>query len=222
MTVTYNHAKNVANNITSFYFEAETPLKYIAGQFIELTLPHKNPDTRGIKRWFTLSSSPTETSIAITTKKSSPSSSFKQQLWSLQPGDIVEMSSPMGDFVLPKDKSIPLLFMAGGIGVTPFRSMVQWLSDKHLKRQIQLIYVARDNKDLAFLPLFRSYNLSLDTIIGKILTAQDIVRLSNGIKNKLVYMSGPEPMIESLFKQFNEIGTPNNQLIGDYFPNYDF
>lgn len=196
-------------------------MRYVAGQFVELTLPHKNPDKRGTQRWFTLSSSPTESGLAITTKQANPSSSFKKVLWGLKPGDKVEISSPMGDFVLPKDKSTPLVFVAGGIGITPFHSMIKWLSDNNELRLIQLLYAVNNENELAFLPLFKSYDLELETIVDQKITAQKVTSLVSSVENKLIYISGPEPMVESLVNQFKELGLRNEQIIGDYFPNYE-
>lgn len=221
MKVTFSHFEPIADNITSFYFESESPMRYVAGQFIELTLPHKNPDKRGTQRWFTLSSSPTESGLAITTKRANPSSSFKKVLWGLKPGDKVEMSSPMGDFVLPKDKSKPLVFVAGGIGITPFHSMVKWLSDQNEKRSIQLIYTVHAEHELSFLPLFKSFDLELNVIVGQKITGEKIISLTNGLNSKQIYVSGPEPMAESLVSQLKELGLRSEQIIGDYFPNYE-
>src|ERR1035437_6534264 len=99
-----------SDNIISFWFEPEKPMNYLAGQFIEINLPHPSSDDRGVKRWFTLSSSPSDAPlVSITTKFNDKSSSFKAALKNLKPGDMVDMSEPMGDFVLPKDPSIPLV-----------------------------------------------------------------------------------------------------------------
>src|SRR3989344_7668 len=130
-------------NVTTFWFKPERPLAYTAGQFIEMYLPHDNPDERGIKHWFTLSSSPTEELVSITTKLAgAKSSSFKKTLFALRPGVEIKIVEPMGDFVLPKDIGIPLIFVAGGMGITPFRSIIKWLSDRNEKRDITLLYAA--------------------------------------------------------------------------------
>src|SRR5690606_27786597 len=129
-------------------FEPEIPIRYIAGQYIELFIPHSNPDKRKERRWFTLSSSPTEDLLAITTRLITPKkSSFKNALNNLRIGDEIKMLPPMGDFVLPKDESLPLIFVAKGIGVTPFRSMLKYLNDSHKKRSIKLIYVIDNSND---------------------------------------------------------------------------
>ena len=129
MIATLHHVVDETPVIRTFFFKSERPLRYVAGQFIELTLPHADPDDRGTRRWFTLSSAPSHELISITTKHAEKPSTFKQKLWSLEPGDTVDISEPMGDFVLPKDSTQPLVWIAGGLGITPFHSIVQWLQD---------------------------------------------------------------------------------------------
>lgn len=220
MKVTFKKAVPIAKNITSFYFEPEKSFRYVAGQFVELTLPHINPDDRGTRRWFTLSSSPTEKQLAITTKLAPVSSSFKQTLSALRPGQKVVISEPMGDFVLPKDKSIPLVFLVGGIGVTPFRSMIKWLTDKNDRRQIQLLYSVKTQDEMVFLEVFESFNLSMQKLINQKMSSEITLALAGGVEDKLIYISGPEPMVESLMDQFTTLDVPSNQLVGDYFPGY--
>src|SRR5882724_8480449 len=128
MKVALDHVEDIAEHIKTFWFTPEQPTRYVAGQYTELYLPHDNPDNRGEKHWFTLSSSPTNSLVSITSKFSpNNGSTFKRTLLQLPLGTQVTMAAPMGDFVLPKDKSIPLVFVAGGIGVTPMHSIVSWL-----------------------------------------------------------------------------------------------
>jgi ferredoxin-NADP reductase len=67
MQVHFSHSKPVNKHTSTFYFASQKPFHYLAGQFTEISLPHAHPDNRGTKRWFTLSSSPTEELLAITT-----------------------------------------------------------------------------------------------------------------------------------------------------------
>src|SRR5882724_4223783 len=101
MKVTFDHSQDEAANIRTFFFRPEKPMHYTAGQYTQLHLPHVRPDDRGQKRWFTLSSSPTEELLTITTKfAGDKSSSFKKALSKLQPGTELTMAEAMGDFVL--------------------------------------------------------------------------------------------------------------------------
>ncbi len=221
----------VAPTITMFWFKPDKPLDYTAGQYIEVTLPHKKPDDRGQKRWFTLTSSPSENLLAITTRYAgAKSSSFKKTLFNLSPGATLKVTGPMGDFVLPKDTSRPLVFVAGGIGITPMRSMVKWLTDNKEHRNIQLIYAVRRSEDLIFRGLFKNYGIDITPILSEPtsnwdgetgrLTAKRIVGLVNGIENKLLYISGPEPMVDKLETDLKLSGLKADQLVLDSFPGY--
>jgi len=220
-----------AKNIITFWFQSEKPIDYIAGQFIEVTLRHANPDERGIKHWFTLSSSPTDAPlVSITTKFAERSSSFKMKLHSLKPGDEVLISEPMGDFVLPKDSSVPLVFVAGGIGITPFHSITKWLHDTKQERDITFLYSVATEHEIVFQDLFEHYGMKRIIVINKPqgkwdgetgrLTGRRILELTQPAKDALLYISGPEPMVEGLNKELETLGVAKSQLVGDFFPGY--
>lgn len=216
---------DLTGSITSFYFEPELdqPLRYTAGQFIEMTLQHDSDD-RGTKRWFTLSSAPGNKQVTITSKHAAPdvrSSSFKTALWNLIPGTEVDISEPMGDFVLPKDSTTPLVFVAGGIGITPFHSIVEWLENNQQQRSIQLLYSVKTREEVVFSDLFDKSYIQLQTLVGQPnLTAEQIIEKVGGVDGKQVYISGPEPMTEAIVEQFGKLGIGQDQLITDYFPGY--
>lgn len=227
MKVKFDHSEHVTDSINTFWFRPEHKVDYTAGQFIELYLEHPNHDDRGIKRWFTLSSSPSEELISITTRLSSETvSTFKQALWKLNPGDVVKMVEPMGDFVLPIDPSVPLLFTIGGIGITPVRSMVKWLKDNNQRREITLLYAAGKESELAFIDLFKQYGLRLETLVGashEKTTAEFVehhVRFHEQKPHGLMYISGPEMLVESIVEHLKQHNITQEQLITDYFPNY--
>lgn len=231
MRVTLDHIEEVADHCFTFWFKSDQPVRYTAGQFIELILPHDNPDKRGIKRWFTLSSSPSEPLLSITTKRAPENgSSFKRTLFSLQPGSSVMMSEPMGDFVLPKDPRIPLVYIAGGIGVTPMRSMIKWLHDQQQTRSIHLLYAANSLEEVAFRDLFTNYGNKTDIILGNPpaawqgysgrLDAARILEIAPNTEGQLYFISGPEPMVEALTKDLRSAGIDKRRIVGDYFPNY--
>lgn len=230
MQVTFDHTQNIAKDIVSFWFKPEKSVRYIAGQFIELTIPHDSPDSRGTKRWFTLSSSPTDEMLSVTTRfAKSGGSTFKDKLRQIKPGTKLHMASPMGDFVLPKDQTIPLLFVAGGIGCTPFHSIVKFLQDTKSERDIKMIYGANNFEDVAFSDTFSylgdNFEILLsnppDSWAGKVgrIDAKTIFELSESGKRR-IYISGPEPMVESLDKELRDMGIKPNDIHGDFFPGY--
>jgi len=231
MQVRLDHTHQENYNVRTFWFKPEHTVRYTAGQFIEMYLPHDNPDERGIKHWFTLSSSPTDKLISITTKYfGDKASSFKKTLFSLKLGSKIKIVEPMGDFVLPKDKTRPLVFVAGGIGLTPYHSIVKWLSDVGEKRQIQVLLAFNEPRDIIFDDLFKNYGAEVKIIVSNPtpdwkglagqLSASKIIKLTGGSDGKQIYVSGPEPMVEVLEKDLLEHGIKKSHLVLDFFPNY--
>ena len=226
-----DHVHKETDSITTFWWRAEKPVDYIAGQYIEMTLPHEHPDERGIKHWFTLSSSPTDAPlVSNTTKFAERSSSFKTALRKLKPGDSVDITEPMGDFVLPKDASIPMVFVAGGIGITPFHSIIKWLYDTKQERDITLLYAVNNEHEMVFQDLFEHYGMKRIIIVNKPqgqwdgvtgqLTGKRILDLAKPATDALIYISGPEQMVEALQADLEKLGIEKNRLVGDFFPGY--
>ncbi len=224
------HSEN--ENISTFWFRTEQRLSFISGQFIELTIPHESPDQRGIKRYFTISSSPTDLPlISITTHISNQGSSFKHALQKLNPGANLHMSEPMGDFVLPKDIKRRLIFVAGGIGITPFASMISWLQSCKQQRDITFVYAVTIAQDMIFQPEFELYDMEQIVIVKEpahewngnigMLDAKRLMTLTKPSINDLIYLAGPEPMIEQLTNQFKAQNNSKFQLVTDYFPGYE-
>ncbi len=231
MRVVLDHSEAETANIRTFYFRPEKPVYYTAGQFIELTVKHPHPDQRGIKHWFTLSSSPTDTLLSITTKfAGDKSSTFKKTLFKLKPGAELLMSDPMGDFVLPKLIQTPLVFVAGGIGITPFHSILEWLAATGERRPIRLLYGVNNEDEIIFQDTFERASQHATIVVSNPseawggergrLNANLILGLEQPSEETLVYVSGPEPMVETLEKDLKKAGIKKHQLVLDFFPNY--
>lgn len=230
MKAVFDHSHAEAENIRTFYFRSERPVPYTAGQFAEWTLKHPKPDSRGVKRWFTISSSPNQELVTITTKFADKPSSFKLALNNLKQGDEILMSDPMGDFVLPKLVQTPLVFVAGGIGITPFHSILSWQSDTKETRPITLIYGVNNEDEIIFTETFEKAGIIPKIVVSNpsyawggergSLTGEMILGLAQPSDDALVYVSGPEPMVEKLEKELMTAGIRKDQFVGDFFPNY--
>ena len=216
--------------IKTFCFRPESPVRYTAGQYIEMTLPHDNPDDRGANRWFTLSSSPTDEYISITTRLTPGGSSFKKALAALQAGNGVTISEPMGDFVLPKLLQTPLIFVAGGIGITPFHSMLEWMAATGEERPVTMLYGVKSEDDIIFRETARKAGVHLTVVVeepssewggerGR-LTADIITGITRPTEDALLYVSGPEAMVEGLQKDLLTAGIDRQQIVTDTFPGY--
>ncbi len=230
MKAVFDHTRDEAADITTFFFKPEKPVRYTAGQYTELTLPHRNPDKRGVKRWFTLSSAPDGEFLTITTKFADKGSSFKKALRALKPGTEVHMAEPMGDFVLPKLIQTPLVFVAGGIGLTPFHSMLEWLAATNESRPITFLYGVRTEDEIVFQETFGKTGVEPTILVSEPspawggergrLSAELILGLEKPSEDTLVYLSGPEPMVEALEKDLRKAGVRKDRLVTDEFPNY--
>jgi ferredoxin-NADP reductase/nitrite reductase/ring-hydroxylating ferredoxin subunit len=121
---------------------------YVAGQFAFFDIGNVYDDPKGPIRHFTLASSPTEEFILISTRiRDSP---YKKKLDTLQIGTTVKMRGPQGKFTLHKDHSKPAIFLSGGIGVTPFRSMIIYATDKNLPIKIIMLDSNRSRQNILF------------------------------------------------------------------------
>lgn len=219
----------VASNTYCFYFKPLQPLHYIAGQFTELLLPHDNADDRGERRWFTISSAPHEEYVAITARvPATDSSSFKKELMGLQAGDSVTLALPMGDFVLPKDVRIPLLFVAAGIGSTPFRSMLADMFHRKEQRDVTMLHAVRTSEEIAFPDFFADLGAKHKIVLSEPpadwsghaghLTSDFVLQHIDA--NHYVYIAGPEELVEVLDTQLKEKGVSRRHIFSDYFPGY--
>ncbi|HUD03262.1 MAG TPA: FAD-dependent oxidoreductase [Patescibacteria group bacterium] len=211
-------------DVESFVFEPSKPIKWQAGQFLHYVLDHKNPDDRGIERWFTISNAPFEDCPRITTRITDPDgSTFKKALLSMKSGDFIEGDNPEGDFIYDK-KAQKHILIAGGIGVTPYRSMLLQLDHDDQPIDAELLYANRDS-DLVFdaefsqlenkYPDFHILRFTDDKYIEK----ADLAKYINE-KSILFYISGPKKMVDIYQAMLAELGIPENQIILDYFPGY--
>jgi len=142
--------KKIADETYDFLFSAERKMDFKPGQYLEWTLGHRHSDNRGVRRYFTIASSPTEESVRLGIKFYENASTFKKSLGVLEIGREITASQLAGDFILPKNKNRKLAFLAGGIGITPFRSMIKYLLDKNERRDMVLIYANKSAEDIAY------------------------------------------------------------------------
>lgn len=125
-----------------------TQLSYTAGQFAFFDIGGVYDDPKGPIRHFTISSSPTENFIMLSTRiRDSP---YKKRLSTLEEGSRVKVRGPEGQFVLHEDYSKAAVFLSGGIGVTPFRSMIKYATDKQLSLKITMFDSNRNRESILF------------------------------------------------------------------------
>lgn len=124
---------------------------FLAGQYIRVSVSKLlYPDPKGASRVFSIASSPNDKNkISVAFRDSG--SGFKRTLMELSFGSIVDIEGPFGYFTFPKDVSRPLVFIAGGIGITPFLSMIRFAIEQKLTHQITLLYANRNTESAAYL-----------------------------------------------------------------------
>ena len=227
----------VASNVYDFVFPKRPGFAYEPGQYMEWTLPHNMPDARGNRRYFTLASSPTEEGLTLGVKFHPEGSSYKRALLEMHDGNIIVASQLAGEFTLPKDKKEKLVFVAGGIGVTPYRSMIKYLLDKGESRDIVLFYSNKHEHDIAYRDVFDEAQSKLGIRVVYVLTDPESVpvgwsgvagRITGAVlaervpdyKERMFYISGPESMVESYKKTLRGVGVSVNKIKTDYFPGY--
>ncbi len=228
---------NLAKDTLGFIFIPNKKLAFLPGQYMEWTLPQKKQDSRGNRRYFTLASSPTEDNIQLGVKYYPQASQFKQTLASLEPDSKMIIGTLAGDFTLPDDQTKKLVFIAGGIGVTPFRSMIKYLIDKNQKRDIVLFYSNKTQDEIAYKEIFDQaatviglktiYTLSDESKIPPgwtgdkgFLTADKVKQAVPDFKQRTFYLSGPHGMVTAFEKTLAEVGVPKLQIKTDYFPGF--
>ncbi|HUD07217.1 MAG TPA: hypothetical protein VMR34_05000 [Candidatus Saccharimonadales bacterium] len=212
-------------------------LVYEPGQYMEWTLPHDGTDSRGNRRYFTLASSPTEDDIRIGVKFYDRGSSYKEALMGMDRETPIVATQLSGDFVLPKDPKQKLVFIAGGIGVTPYRSMVKYLLDTKDKRDITLLYSAKTPDDFAYKDVFeqahKEIGLNVIYSITSKITSLSHERIRSGrinpemlkkalpdYKDRVFYISGTQSMVKAMQHTLSSIGVPSRQVKVDYFSGY--
>lgn len=203
--------------VWSVYFAKPAGFVYTAGDYTELELDY--PPVGG-RRWFSLSSAPSERDLRITFRLPDPHSRFKSHLMRLEPGDSVAIAPAMGNFNLPVQPA-KVLFVAAGIGVTPFRSMVAELTNKQRLADwdIKMLHTAKVGEKL-FEPEFSRLGRDRQMLPpSQKLTAQLIKHQVSDYASRIIYLAGPETVTSPLHAEMAKT-MPASRLRLSYFPNY--
>lgn len=215
--------KRLVSNIKSFVFKPKANITWTAGQYLIYSLSHKNEDLRGKMRFFTISSSPFQKHITITTRIFKTASSFKKTLDNLKIGDEIEAKGPDGDFTFDNPKKLSV-FIAGGIGITPFISIIRQLNFENKPINITLLYASK-TKSIAFKnELEEIAKNHKEFKIRFVLFPKRIDEkvLNKFTKNKktVFFVSGPDPMVDSVTKILLDLKVLEDNIKKDYFSGY--
>lgn len=217
MKTKFIESKLEAGNAKSYFFEIpNTSFTWTSGQYTSLAFI-ENDDSHDNLHWFTIASTPESNKIQITTRRTD--SIFKNKLDSLKPNDEVIITAAEGNFIW-KNTTKPIVLIAGGIGITPYHSMLINKKDA----SAHLIYVNRDEnyvfKDELETIKANNSNLKISYLTG-VIDKQLLENIEPNIYNSLVYLSGPEPMVEAVGSELMQSGLVEENLARDWFPGYD-
>lgn len=223
-------------DVISFVFDLMgQPYPYLPGQFAFFELDELAfPDDRGSRRHFTLSSSPTESGIVTFTTRMR-GSGYKETLRQAAPGYELAIEEPLGDFTLPEGETRRQVFIAGGIGVTPYRSMLRHAADAKTPLPSLLLQFAGASSDLVFRPEFEALagqvpGFSLVPVItgpGEGWTGER-GKLNEALLRRHVpdpgqavfWVSGPPSMVLAAAEQLERFGVPGDAVRTDSFSGY--
>lgn len=227
--------EKVAENTYSFYFDrARENFDFLPGQYIRMVLSVESPDDRGNSRFFTIASSPLEKDcIMITTKIIQ--SAFKKRLNKVRIGEGVQFFGPFGGFVLSEKDQKERVFLAGGIGITPFHSMIAFSSVKNLSIPITFFvsfstfqemfwhekfsHIAKNNKNIKVIYTLTHPDNNWSGEKGRI-TIDIIKKYVSHVLDPLYYIAGPPAMVSSMEEIIESAGVSSDKIFIENFSGY--
>lgn len=216
--------KPLFEDVESFVFEPNEPVEWQPGQYMHYVFPHHDEDNRGEERWFTISAPPFQKNITITTRFTEErGSSFKKALRNLKVGDTIQADGPKGKFII-EDFDRKHILIAGGIGITPYHSMLVQFDHDGRMPDIELLWANRDENFVfgdELSALESKYpNFNIHKFIGDRRIEKSDFQPYTDDPDTIFYVSGPEPMVENYAETLKQMGLPEERVRTDFFPGY--
>jgi len=220
-------------SIKSFRFKAEKKLDFLPGQFSFVMLDSANPQNRNLNKYLSFSSSPLNDYFEVTKKLSQ--SEFSKKLDSLKIGDEVNFHGPLGKCVF-KDEFKKIVFLVGGIGITPVISIIEYIYGKKLDTDALLVYSNRVIEEIALkkeLDEWKKQALNIKIVytitdckvegnecvqgrIDKKVLAEKV----GDIPQRKVFIFGPPRMVEAVKQLCLENGCDQDSIMAENFVGY--
>lgn len=233
MKATIKSKNIIADNTLYVEFQLATEFKFQAGQWfiVELTNP-PHQDERGSSRHFTIVNPPEDNQIiAMATRLSD--SAFKQSLNELPLGTEIEISGPLGEFLLPPEKT-DLVMIAGGIGITPFISQLRHIKNQKLSYKIKLLYFNRNQAATAFFKDLNDLASDISNLELAFIMSDDanwtgetgnisqvlIAKYSANLTDPIYMVVGPPKMVEAATTELKKLNLPDNRIKIETFTGY--
>lgn len=225
--------EDVARGTIGIYLKKPEGFTFKAGQAVYVTLPAlKEVDGKGRVRTFSIASEPDDADLVIATRLTD--SALKRSLASLPVGSAVEIEGPYGDLTLHDDATRPAVFLAGGIGITPFRSMIRDTAKQARARALYLFYSNRSAEDAAFLseleqaarenPGFELVATMTDAGDWRgergFITREMIERHVGDIASPVFYLAGPPAMVAAMATLLKNAGVRPENIRAEEFTGY--
>ena len=236
-TIQFITREEVAKDTYTFFFKRPAEFEFVAGQYNRWTLPINATDGRGSSRFFTISSSPLlKDKLTITTKIIQ--SDFKKALLNLKENDEIKIFGPMGNFILDESNTKSRVFIAGGIGITPFHSMLTYAAQKNLIIPLTLFVSFSTPEEVVFFDELKKVgnehnNIQIVYTVTKPEESQtpwsgEVGRISEQLikkyvpdtVGKLFYVVGPPPMEEATTKMLKDMHIPEENILTEAFTGY--
>lgn len=224
----------VANGTMAFHFEKPEGFEFRAGQFGDITLINPpETDEEGNIRGFSIATAPHEADIVMATRLRD--TAFKRVLRNLSEGSEVVLDAPYGDFTLHKTESTPAVFLIGGIGVTPVRSMIADATHNKTSHKLTLIHANKTEADAPFADDFKKFATEnsnfkyIQTVdeategwtgeVGRI-DREMLRRQVEDINAPIYYLSGPAGMVQAMRKMLVEAEVNEDNIRTEEFDGY--
>jgi ferredoxin-NADP reductase len=227
----------VAEATMAFHFEKPAGFDFKPGQSADLTL--LNPpetDSEGNVRTFSIASAPYEDELAFATRMRD--TAFKRSLKKVPLGTVVKMDSAMGSFTLHKNSAKPAVFIAGGIGITPFSSIVRQADHDRASHKLYLFYSNYRPEDAPFMdvlqnlektnPNFRLIATMTDIERSKktwngetgMINQDMLSRYLNDLRGPIYYIAGPPDMVSGMTKMLVASNVDEDDIRTEEFAGY--
>lgn len=224
--------EKVARDTAAFRLKKPEGFSFAAGQAVYVTLPgQKETDSKGRIRTFSIASAPQEPELVIATRTTD--TAFKRHFANLPAGSAVSIEGPYGDLILDGDHR-PAVLLTGGIGITPFRSMILDAAGRGLPRDVTLFYSNRHADDAAFLseleplardnPRFKLIATMTDDASWQgeqgFIDREMIERHVGDISQPVFYLAGPPAMVMAMETMLLEAGVKTESIRAEMFAGY--
>ncbi len=230
-------SEQIAEGTMAFHFEKPLGFEFVGGQSIDLTLIDlPQNDAGGSTRALSLASAPHEPHITVATRLRG--TAFKRVLGALQPGAEVRIEGPFGSMTLHRNTARPAVILAGGIGITPFRSMIRQATDANSGHRLFLFYSNRRPEDAAFLgelqelarqqPNFRlvatmtspeKSGVDWSGETGYISRAM-LTKFLDDLAEPVYYTAGPPALVSAMKEMLTEAGVSEDNINSEDFAGY--